>query len=166
MVFFQDTCLRNYKNKHGSNLLIDYVNKELQKDERIVVKNDHWVAIVPYWALWPFETIVLPLSHRLRLTDLSHSERDSLARMMKDLTTKYDNLFTCSFPYSMGFHGAPTGDGYGEKEEEGEYSHWQLHLHYYPPLLRSASVQKFMVGYEMLAQPQRDITPEMVSTFS
>ena len=143
-------------------MLVEYVHKEMKSGSvRVVASNEHWVALVPYWALWPFETMVIPLQHRLRLNDLTQLERCSLASIMKVLTTKYDNLFKCSFPYSMGFHGAPTGNGFPGVMDE-DYSHWQLHLLYYPPLLRSATVQKFMVGYELLAQPQRDITPEMV----
>lgn len=136
----------------GRNLLVDYAAAESGKGERIVAENEHWVAVVPWWAVWPFETLVLPRAHILRLPDLSDVQRDALADLLKRLTTAYDNLFQTEFPYSMGWHGAPlTG---------GDHSHWQLHAHFYPPLLRSATVRKFMVGYEMLAETQRDLTAE------
>ncbi|HXK62365.1 MAG TPA: galactose-1-phosphate uridylyltransferase, partial [Acidobacteriota bacterium] len=118
-------------------------------------ENDHWQVVVPFWALWPYETLVLPRRQVLRLPDLTPPERRSLAEILKRLLVRYDNLFQTSFPYSMGWHGAPTG--------EGEYGHWQLHAHFYPPLLRSATVKKFMVGYEMLGEPQRDLTPEQAA---
>ncbi|KAL5481953.1 hypothetical protein EMCRGX_G022229 [Ephydatia muelleri] len=149
-----------YFKKHGRPLLLDYLQLELDKKERLVEENEHWVVVVPFWALWPYETLLLPRRHVLRLPDLTDKERDSLADIMKRLVTKYDNLFECSFPYSMGWHGAPTGGAY---EEEGGHPWWQLHALYYPPLLRSASVKKFMVGYEMLAQGQRDTTPEQAA---
>jgi UDPglucose--hexose-1-phosphate uridylyltransferase len=118
----------------------------------MVVENEDWLALVPYWAIWPYETLLLPRRHVLRLTDLKPSERQTLSDVLKRLLTRYDNLFETSFPYSMGWHGAPT--------DQEEYPHWQLHAHFYPPLLRSATVKKFMVGYEMLAEAQRDLTPE------
>ena len=121
-------------------------------DEERLETNEHWLVVVPYWALWPFETLLMPRRHVLRLPDLADGERDALADILKRLLTKYDNLFEVSFPYSMGWHGAPTDDG--------DYAHWQLHAHFYPPLLRSATVRKFMVGYEMLSEPQRDLTAE------
>ncbi|NXN30222.1 GALT uridylyltransferase, partial [Nycticryphes semicollaris] len=126
--------------------------------ERLVVENADWLVVVPYWATWPYQTLLLPRRHICRLQDLRDSERDSLASIMQRLLIKYDNLFEISFPYSMGWHGAPTGPYL--KEDCG---HWQLHAHYYPPLLRSATVRKFMVGYEMLAQAQRDLTPEQAA---
>ncbi|XP_078076626.1 galactose-1-phosphate uridylyltransferase isoform X3 [Mustelus asterias] len=126
--------------------------------ERIVVENEDWLVVVPYWAIWPFQTLLLPRRRILRLQDLSDKERDSLASIMKRLLTKYDNLFEVSFPYSMGWHGAPTGQSIFD-----DNSHWQLHAHYYPPLLRSATIRKFMVGYELLAQAQRDLTPEQAA---
>jgi UDPglucose--hexose-1-phosphate uridylyltransferase len=143
---------RAYFEEYGLPLLVDYANLEATRQERIVVENEGWLAVAPYWAVWPFETILLPRRHVLRLPDLSDSERNCLAQILKRLLTKYDNLFEVSFPYSMGWHGAPT-DG-------GDYPHWQLHAHFYPPLLRSATVKKHMVGYEMLGMPQRDITIE------
>ena len=133
-------------------MLVEYAELEAARQERVVVDNDYWVALVPYWALWPFETLLLPRRHLLRLPDLSGAELDALARILKGLLTRYDNLFETSFPYSMGWHGAPT--------DEGDYPYWQLHAHFYPPLLRSATVKKFMVGYEMLAEAQRDLTAE------
>ena len=119
------------------------------------METEHWLAVVPYWAAWPFETLLLPKAPARRLPDLDDARRDDLAVALKQLTSRYDNLFQCSFPYSMGWHGAPFN---GEANE-----HWQLHAHFYPPLLRSASVRKFMVGYEMLAEPQRDLTPEQAA---
>uniref|UniRef100_A0A1B8XWY6 Galactose-1-phosphate uridyl transferase C-terminal domain-containing protein n=1 Tax=Xenopus tropicalis TaxID=8364 RepID=A0A1B8XWY6_XENTR len=139
-------------------MLLDYCRLEETQKERVVVANEHWLVVVPYWAVWPFQTLLLPRRHVLRLQDLSSEERDSLASIMKRLLSKYDNLFEISFPYSMGWHGAPTGQYLGE-----DCSHWQLHAHFYPPLLRSATVRKFMVGYEMLAQAQRDLTAEQAA---
>jgi len=156
----KDKNMREYKASRGSNLLLDYAQQEVAKKERIIVENSDWLGLVPYWATWPYETMILPRSrHILRMTDLTEAERLSLADIMKQLTTKYDNLFECSFPYSMGFHGAPTGPGH----ESEDCSHWQFHALYYPPLLRSATVKKFMVGYEMLANPQRDLTAEQAA---
>lgn len=149
---------KQYYTKHGTPMLVDYVKKELQKQERIVLQNDHWVWLVPYWAVWPYETMLLPRRHVLRLEDLTNEERDALADITKQLLTKYDNMFEVSFPYSMGWHGAPTGPRLKDDNQ-----HWQLHAMYYPPLLRSATVKKFMVGYEMLAQPQRDLTAEQAA---
>ncbi|MCJ7549681.1 MAG: galactose-1-phosphate uridylyltransferase, partial [Anaerolineae bacterium] len=143
---------RAYFAEHGRPLLVDYADLESRNGERVLVENKHWVVVVPYWALWPFETLVLPKRHVLRLPELVTEEREALAEVMQVLLIKYDNLFETSFPYSMGWHGAPT--------DAGDYVHWQLHAHYYPPLLRSATVKKFMVGYEMLAEPQRDLTAE------
>ena len=138
--------------QHGSPLLLDYLKIEVQQNERIVVENDDWVALIPYWATWPYEILLLPRRHVLRLPDLTDSERTSLAKILKWLLTRYDNLFEVSFPYSMGWHGAPS--------DAGDFECWQLHAHFCPPLLRSATVKKFMVGYEMLAEAQRDLTPE------
>jgi UDPglucose--hexose-1-phosphate uridylyltransferase len=151
----EDRFQRIYYEQHGRPLLVDYAALESERKERVVVKNEHWLAVVPYWAVWPFETLLMPRRHVLRLPDLSDAERDSLAEILKRLLTKYDNLFEISFPYSMGWHGAPFG--------EGDISHWQLHAHFYPPLLRSATVRKFMVGYEMMAEAQRDLTPEQAA---
>jgi UDPglucose--hexose-1-phosphate uridylyltransferase len=144
-----------YSNLHRSNLLLDYAKLEMEKGERVVIENEHWLVVVPFWASWPFETMLLPKSHVLRLPDLTDAQRSSLAEILKRLLIRYDNLFEVSFPYSMGWHGAPFG--------EEAYTHWQLHAHFYPPLLRSASVRKFMVGYEMLGEPQRDLTAEQAA---
>ncbi len=151
----EDIAQRNYLRRHGSVLLLDYVRRELALKERIVTETEHWVALVPYWAVWPFETLLLPKAHIMRLTELDAAQRRDLALALKTLTTKYDNLFEVSFPYSMGFHAAPFN------HENNE--HWQLHAHFYPPLLRSATVRKFMVGYEMLGESQRDLTAEQAA---
>ncbi len=144
--------LSAYREERGACLLCDYLALELGQRERIVLQNDHFVALVPFWAVWPFETLLLARRHIGALPDLIAAERDALADIIRRLTTRYDNLFETAFPYSMGWHQAPT-DGALHPE-----SH--LHAHYYPPLLRNASVRKFMVGYEMLAHPQRDLTAE------
>ena len=148
----EETCQKDYTEQHGSVLLVDYAKAESGKNIRTVVENDDWIAVVPYWAIWPFETLLMPKRHVLRLTDLTDAEKDSCADIIKRLTSRYDNLFETEFPYSMGWHGAPTMDG--------DFSHWQLHAHFYPPLLRSATVRKFMVGYELLSEAQRDMTAE------
>lgn len=137
-------------------MLVEYLQMELKSNERIIVQNDHWAFLVPYWAVWPYETLLLPKRHVKRIQDLNRDEIVSLADIMKRMLSKYDNLFGCSFPYSMGFHFAPCG----KYLAEDTCDHWQLHAIYLPPLLRSATVKKFMVGYELLAQPQRDLTPE------
>lgn len=142
---------RAYMAEQGRPLLLDVAEREAGS-ERVVEINEDWLAIIPFWAAWPFETLLLPRFAVQRMPQLTGGQRDSLAAILKALTTRYDNLFRTSFPYSMGWHGAPFGDGPAD--------HWQLHAHFYPPLLRSASVRKFMVGYEMLAEPQRDLTPE------
>jgi len=147
----QDSLLA-YQAKHGRCLLCDYVSKEAALGERVVSQNEEFLAVVPFWAVWPFETLVLSRRHLTAMDQLTDAERTSLAAIMKSLTSRYDRLFDVSFPYSMGFHQRPT-DG----ETHGEH---HFHAHYYPPLLRSATVRKFLVGYEMLATPQRDITPE------
>ncbi|XP_061732983.1 galactose-1-phosphate uridylyltransferase isoform X2 [Nerophis ophidion] len=153
-----DRCQRAFYEKHKEPLLLQYAKQETEKKERLVVMNADWLAVVPYWATWPYQLLLLPRRHVLRINELTTEERGSLADIMKQLLTKYDNLFEVSFPYSMGWHGAPTGPHLKE-----DNSHWQLHAHYYPPLLRSATVKKFMVGYEMLAQEQRDLTPEQAA---
>ncbi len=142
----------DYYLKNKSVLLVDYIQSEQEKKERIVIENDDWIVLVPFWAVWPFETILIPKRHVLRLNETSDTERESLADILKRLLTLYDNLFDVSFPYTMGWHGAPFDDK--------NYDHWQLHAHFYPPLLRSATIKKFMVGYEMLSEAQRDITAE------
>ncbi|XP_069780193.1 galactose-1-phosphate uridylyltransferase isoform X2 [Narcine bancroftii] len=153
-----DRTQQEYYRKHGVPMLVEYAKLESQKKERIVVENEEWLVIVPYWATWPFQTLLLPKRHVLHLQDLSDKERSGLASIMKRLLIKYDNLFEVSFPYSMGWHGAPSGHFLLDDK-----CHWQLHAHYYPPLLRSATIKKFMVGYELLAQAQRDLTPEQAA---
>jgi UDPglucose--hexose-1-phosphate uridylyltransferase len=148
----ETTAQREYQAKHGRCLLCDYVAEELSAGERIVVANDHFVVMVPWWAVWPFEVLVVSRRHAGAMPDFKSAERDALADVLKRITTRYDNLFETSFPYTMGFHQRPT-DGEGHVE-------WHFHAHFYPPLLRSATVRKFMVGFEMLGMPQRDITPE------
>ncbi len=144
-----------YYEKHQRSMLLDYAEKESDSGERTVFENEDWIAVVPYWAAWPFETLLLPKFTCQYIGQLTPSQQISLAEAIKALTTRYDNLFETSFPYSMGWHGAPTS--------EQNNPAWQLHAHFYPPLLRSASVRKFMVGYEMLAEPQRDLTPEQAA---
>ena len=141
-----------YYAKHQHSLLSKYLEVELQQQERIVCANNHFVALVPYWAVWPFETMIISRRHVQNITQFTQEESETLADIIKILTTKYDNLFSMSFPYSAGMHQMPVNDG--------EHTEWHWHMHFYPPLLRSATVKKFMVGYEMLASPQRDITPE------
>lgn len=144
-----------YFSASGSPLLVDYARAENDQSQRVVVSNEHWLAVTPYWAVWPFETLLLPMRHIQRLPDASEGERHALAEILKRLLVRYDNLFETSFPYSMGWHGAPY--------LPGDHSHWQLHAHFYPPLLRSATVKKFMVGFEMLGEAQRDITAEQAA---
>lgn len=151
----EDRQQLTYLREKGSPLLLDYLKIEVEQEIRIVVQNHDWVALLPHWATWPYEILLLPRRLVSRLPDLQDSERASLAEILKRLLIRYDNLFEVSFPYSMGWHGAPYGTG--------EFGHWQLHAHFYPPLLRSASVKKFMVGYEMLGEAQRDLTPEQAA---
>jgi UDPglucose--hexose-1-phosphate uridylyltransferase len=141
-----------YSKEKNACLLCDYLRLELARNERIVCQNEAFVVVVPFWAVWPFETLVLSKRHLAAITDLSATERELLGEILQRITALYDNLFQTAFPYSMGFHQRPT-DG-------PAYPEWHFHAHYFPPLLRSATVQKFMVGYELLGSPQRDITPE------
>ncbi|MBI3166916.1 MAG: UDP-glucose--hexose-1-phosphate uridylyltransferase [Chloroflexi bacterium] len=143
---------KEYFRVNNRQLLLDYVQEEHKQKDRILFANNHFTAMVPFWAVWPFEVLVTAHRPSAYLKDLTSSEVSALAEVFKHVTTRYDNLFEISFPYSMGFHQAPA-DGQPHPE-------WVLHAHFYPPLLRSATVRKFMVGYEMLAMPQRDITPE------
>ena len=143
---------REYHARYNRTLLADYLALEIEREERVVCANDGFVALVPYWAVWPFETLVISRRPVQSLAALTSGERDALADVIKRVTTRYDNLFEISFPYSAGIHQAPT-DGLDHPE-------WHLHMHFYPPLLRSATVRKFLVGYEMLGEPQRDLTPE------
>jgi UDPglucose--hexose-1-phosphate uridylyltransferase len=143
---------RTYLQQRGSCLLCEYAALEVAQRQRVVCTNAQFIAVVPFWAVWPFETLVLPRTHAAALDELDGGVRDAFAQILKDLTTRYDALFSVAFPYTMGLHQRPT-DG-------GEHPQWHLHAHFYPPLLRSATVRKFMVGYELLAGPQRDITAE------
>lgn len=155
LVSKEDQHQRNYFIQHQQSLLLEYARKESAAGERVVVENEHWLVVVPFWAAWPYETLLLPKLARARITELSETEQVSLGDILRNLTARYDNLFECSFPYSMGWHGAPFN--------ADDVSHWQLHAHFYPPLLRSATVRKFMVGYEMLAETQRDLSPEQAA---
>ena len=148
----EDAAQLDYSNGLNRCLLCDYLRMERESGERIVFENRSYSVLVPFWAVWPFETLVIPRSHIGRIDQFDAAARDDLAALLGRLTARYDNLFETSFPYTMGFHPAPTG--------AGGHDHWHFHAHFYPPLLRSATVRKFMVGYEMLASPQRDITAE------
>ncbi len=152
----EDVNQRRHFREEGRAMLLDIANQEAEFEERIVTRNDDWLAIVPFWASWPFETLVLPRFKVARLHDLASGQRGSLADIIQSLTRIYDSLFGVSFPYSMGWHGAPF-------TPDADTHAWQLHAHFYPPLLRSASVRKFMVGYEMMAEAQRDLTPEQAA---
>lgn len=149
--------MSTYRKKHSSCLLCDYISTETKEQERTVFENTHWLAVVPWWATWPFEILLLSKFCKACLPQLNESEVNGLAEAISQVTKRYDNLFETSFPYSMGIHQAPLD----ATEEQRLASH--LHLHFYPPLLRSATVRKFLVGYEMLAEPQRDITPEQAA---
>lgn len=146
-----------YKHEHNSDLLADYVKLEMEEKSRIVIENDSFLVVVPYWAVWPFETMVVSKTKVANIISLNDKQKEDLAEIMKKITTKYDNLFETSFPYSMGIHQAPLN----ATQEELDRS-W-LHLHFYPPLLRSATVRKFLVGFEMLGEPQRDLTAEQAA---
>jgi UDPglucose--hexose-1-phosphate uridylyltransferase len=141
-----------YLVRHGRPLLLDYLEQELRVGERIVFANDDFCVLTPFWAIWPFETMILPRRRIGGFDEMSEGEKTSLAEALSQLTRRYDGLFDAPFPYSMGFHQKPT-DG-------AVHAEWQMHAHFYPPLLRSATVRKFMVGFEMLGSPQRDLTPE------
>ncbi|MFB0515604.1 MAG: UDP-glucose--hexose-1-phosphate uridylyltransferase, partial [Candidatus Neomarinimicrobiota bacterium] len=148
----EDWNLRAYADRMGSCLICDYVALEIENRERLVVTNKHFAALVPFWAVWPFETMVVSKRHLKDLSELSEDDKDAFADILKRLTTRYDNLFKTSFPYSAGIHQSPTD---GDSHQESHF-----HMHFYPPLLKSATVKKFVVGYEMLANPQRDLLPE------
>jgi UDPglucose--hexose-1-phosphate uridylyltransferase len=143
---------KKYFLENGKSLLSNYVQLELEQKERIVLENEHFVALVPFWAVWPYETMIVSKRHIQHLLQFTPDEKHAYAEILKRLTAKYDNLFEISFPYSAGIHQSPVNDGNHEE--------WHWHMHFYPPLLRSATVKKFMVGYEMLANPQRDVTAE------
>jgi UDPglucose--hexose-1-phosphate uridylyltransferase len=148
----EQASLAAWRGEHGSCLLCEYARLERAAGDRVVEENDGFLAVVPFWAVWPFETMLVARRHVTAIDALTDAERDALADILKRVTARYDRLFRASFPYTMGFHQRPT-DG-------APHDEWHLHLHFYPPLLRSATVRKFMVGYEMLGMPQRDITPE------
>lgn len=150
----EDVHQRAWQTSHGAPMLLKVAQREVDGMRRVTA-NAHWLVIVPWWAAWPFETLLVPRFAIQQITQLDGSQRDSLAEILSDLTRRYDALFDCDFPYSMGWHGAPFDDE--------NLEHWQLHAHFYPPLLRSATIKKFMVGYEMLAEPQRDLTPEQAA---
>ncbi len=143
---------KKYYKKNKRSILQDYLKLELKLEERIVYKNESFVVLVPFWAVWPYETLIISKRKIASLLQFNNKEDKDFANALKTITTKYDNLFKTTFPYSAGMHQAPT-DG-------KDYKEWHFHMHFYPPLLRSANIKKFMVGYEMLAEPQRDITPE------
>jgi UDPglucose--hexose-1-phosphate uridylyltransferase len=148
----EGAALQNHCDRRHSCLLCDYLKLELAERTRVVCQNDQFIILVPHWAVWPFETLLLSKRHLGAIDQLSIEERDGLADILQRLSRRYDNIFEASFPYSMGFHQSPA--------DHQPHPEWHFHAHYYPPLLRSATVQKFMVGYEMLATPQRDTTPE------
>ena len=150
----EDERQRAYFTETGHSLLTEVAAQEAG-GPRVVIETPDWLVIVPWWAVWPFETLLMPRFSVQRIEHLNAAQRDGLADVLRELTARYDNLFGCPFPYSMGWHGAPY--------LPGDHSHWILHAHFYPPLLRSAAVRKFMVGYEMLAEAQRDLTPEQAA---
>ena len=150
----QNNFKKFYKNNNQS-MLLAYIKKELELKERIIFENESFVALVPFWAVWPYESMIITKNHRKSILELNEKEVTDYANILKILTTKYDNLFQISFPYSTGIHQAPTNN---EQNKE-----WHMHMSFYPPLLRSASIKKFMVGYEMFGEPQRDITPEQAA---
>lgn len=150
--------MTKYRTQHGGrHLLEDYVKLELAKEERVVWQNESFVVVCPWWAVWPFEVLILPKRHIRSLVDFKDEERLQFAEAIQEVTRRYDNLFECSFPYSSGLHQAPL-EGTAEEIENAYF-----HMHFYPPLLRSATVKKFLVGYELMAEPQRDITPEQAT---
>ncbi|GMT19346.1 hypothetical protein PFISCL1PPCAC_10643 [Pristionchus fissidentatus] len=155
----KDDNQRRYYAKYGRPMLLDYVEKEEKNGTRVVIVNHHWIVVVPFWAMWPYETMIIPRRHVRRLSELKEIEEISLAQIIRRLMIKYDNIFKCAFPFGMGWLGAPTGPY--QSSDNGD--HWQLHLIIHPPLLRSATVPKYMAGYEILAEPQRDITAEMAA---
>jgi len=151
-VLKKDLQQKNYYDKKQSSLLGDYLSQELELGERILFENDSFVILVPFWAVWPFETMIVPKKHLKNIAELTSEESKAFAEAISVITKAYDKLFKTSFPYSSGIHQAPTNDQ--------DHSHWHWHMSFYPPLLRSATVKKFMVGYELFGTPQRDISPE------
>ncbi|WND04096.1 UDP-glucose--hexose-1-phosphate uridylyltransferase [Temperatibacter marinus] len=152
---------RAYFSKNETPLLLDYVHQELSKQDRLVCVNKDWIALVPYWASWPFEILIAPRTHQAKMQHLSPKMQRTLAALLKRITVKYDNLFKTSFPYSMGWHQAPNKSTSNSAPSDEDA--WLLHGHFYPPLLRSSTIKKFMVGYELLAEVQRDMTPEQAA---
>lgn len=159
----EDAAQAAWAEERGEPLLVAYERVERERGERTVARTDHWLAVVPWWAVWPFELLILPRRHVKRLPELREEERADLAVLLGRLLPTLDALFETSFPYSMGWHGAPTGPGHGAEDAAGRHDAWQLHAHLNPPLLRSATVRKFMVGFEMLGEPQRDLTAEQAA---
>ena len=151
----KDQHQKAYFSKNNSSLLGDYLKQELEANERIIYQNDHFVVLTPFWAVWPFETMIVPKTQKRNIAELSNEESLAFADAISKITVAYDKLFECSFPYSSGIHQSPTN---GEAN-----NHWHWHMSFYPPLLRSATVKKFMVGYEMFGSPQRDITAEQAA---
>jgi UDPglucose--hexose-1-phosphate uridylyltransferase len=154
-VLVEDASQRDYWREQGRSLLADYLAFELKAGERLVYQNGGFAALVPFWAVWPYEVMLISKRHITQMRDFTDAERDALADILHQVTVRYDNIFLTSFPYSMGFHQQPVS--------EGAWEHWHWHAHFYPPLLRSATVRKFLVGYEMLGTPQRDITAEQAA---
>jgi len=154
-VALEDARQRDHQARTGRPLLVDYVEQELADGARTVVETEHWLAVVPFWASWPFETLLLPKRHTPRLVALDEAQQADLALALQRLTSRYDNLFGVSFPYSMGWHEAP--------HDERDAAPWQLHAHFFPPLQRSATIRKFMAGFELLGETQRDLTPEQAA---
>lgn len=152
MVELEQESQRSYAQQHGRPMLLDYLARELELQTRVVYENEEFVVVVPFWATWPFETLILPRRHVASIDRFSRAEVHGFADAYRSLARIYDRVFNCEFPYTAGIHQAPA--------TPGNFEYWQLHMHFYPPLLRSATVRKFMVGYEMLAAPQRDITAE------
>ncbi|OIQ39419.1 MAG: galactose-1-phosphate uridylyltransferase [Bacteroidetes bacterium MedPE-SWsnd-G1] len=148
----KDTQQKNYFKENNSSLLETYIEQELNKNERIIFKNDDFVVLVPFWAIWPFEAMIAPIKQQSNISEMNSMQKKNYAKAISILTKAYDKLFNCSFPYSSGLHQAPTNNE--------NIDHWHWHMSFYPPLLRSATVKKFMVGYEMFGSPQRDITAE------
>ena len=154
-VLKKTTTQKEYWDNHKRSLLGDYLVQECERKERILFENSHFVALVPFWAVWPYEVMIAPKHHLQHIGLLKSDEIKSFAEAIKNVTTKFDNLFETSFPYSMGIHQSPTDDE--------DHEAWHFHMSFYPPLLRSATVKKFMVGYELFANPQRDITAEQAA---
>ena len=153
----EDDRPKQYFDINGSSLLLDLVAQELEQLDRVVLENDHWLVIVPHWAQWPYETLLLPKQRVATFNEINTAQKTDLAKITKQLLSIYDALFSVACPYSMGWHCAPN------IADENANAYWQLHAHFYPPLLRSATIKKFMVGYELLGEPQRDMTPELAA---